>query len=186
MNIIKPCEGNVYDNLYAKPASIDDWTPHSMQVLYSVNSFIYCGQYNSETRIWNTLPSDEKMREFKDKEVEYWFYQPGTMELFEKSEPYEKEKYGNQELSFTEREFISTIVDRISFSEENIDITRMINDSSANISSKNKSLFYSMMSSLFLNVSLNKTATLGTITAKIVNNRVNQSRGIIKKIMEKL
>lgn len=83
MKILKPtAEQVVYDNLYAKPASCDDWTPHSVVVSYSVNNVLYYGQYNSETRKWSTIPSDEHKREFLDRDVQYWFYNPGFEEIF--------------------------------------------------------------------------------------------------------
>lgn len=87
MEILKPKENTAYDNLYAKPASIDDYTPYSVVVLFSVHDVLYYGQYNSEKRTWSTLPSDEKMRIFKDSVVQFWFYEPRYQEIF-KTEPH--------------------------------------------------------------------------------------------------
>ena len=82
MNILKPSENTVYDNLYAKPALIDDWSPSSVVVLFCVRGIKYYGQFNYQERTWTTLPSDEKKRTFIDNEVQYWFYCPEYKEIF--------------------------------------------------------------------------------------------------------
>jgi len=86
MNIFKPNEPSVYDNLYCKPAQLGVPTNYrfSMSVLFSVNRVLYYGQYDFTEGLWSTIPGDEKAREFEDREVEYWFYPPGTLELFRK------------------------------------------------------------------------------------------------------
>lgn len=86
MNVVKPHEIPVYDNLYSKPTQQGVPTNHrfSMPVIYSVGGILYYGQYDFTEGLWDTLPGDEKSREFTDREVEFWFYPPGTLELFRK------------------------------------------------------------------------------------------------------
>lgn len=86
MDIVKPNEIMVYDNLYSKPPQQGVPTNHrfSMPVVYSVRGILYYGQYDFTEGLWDTLPGDEKSRQFTDREVEFWFYPPGTLDLFRK------------------------------------------------------------------------------------------------------
>jgi len=87
MQVFKPSEIAVYDNLYCKPTQINSppcRSSHSMAVIFSADGMLCFGQYNFGEGEWGTLPTDEKQRKFKDREVEYWFYSPGTLQLFKK------------------------------------------------------------------------------------------------------
>lgn len=86
MNVFKAAEIPVYDNLYCKPSQMG--VPlnarFSMVVLFAVDDVIYYGQYDFTTGLWGTLPGDENKRSFEDRVVQYWFYAPGSIDLFQK------------------------------------------------------------------------------------------------------
>ena len=90
--MIKPSEIAIYDNLYAKPSLGGEHQRFSMAVLFKVkDSWIYSGQYCYQTNTWDILPSvciEEKKTTgrgtFIDRDVEYWFYPPESIELFKK------------------------------------------------------------------------------------------------------
>lgn len=86
MNILKPSEINIYDNLYAKPTQLGPPLNYrfSMGVCFAVNNVIYDGQYDFEEGTWTTSPGDEKKRKFKDRAVQFWFYPPGTLDMFKR------------------------------------------------------------------------------------------------------
>lgn len=84
MNVAKPSDIMVYDNLYAKPPLLGPHQEFSMVVLFSSKETIYYGQYEYETGLWTTIPGDDKKRQFKDRDVEYWFYPPYSLDLFKK------------------------------------------------------------------------------------------------------
>lgn len=84
MVIFKPDSIGVFDNLYSKPTQNGAGSPYSMSVLFSVSEIIYFGQYTFTTGMWETTPGDERKREFKDREVQYWFYAPYSLGLFKK------------------------------------------------------------------------------------------------------
>ena len=84
--MVKPSRITIYDNLYAKPAQagIGGNQRWSVQVLFSVRDIIHTGSYDFVECRWRTLPSDEKAREFLDREVQYWFHHPDTIEMFKR------------------------------------------------------------------------------------------------------
>jgi hypothetical protein len=86
MNIIKPTEPLIFDNLYFKPSQLGlpSNHKHSVRVLFSVSGIIYDGQYDFVEGYWTTMPGDEWKRTFIDNLVEFWFYPPGTIDLFKK------------------------------------------------------------------------------------------------------
>ena len=67
---------HVYDNFIAKPPPIDGRGRFSVAVIFKSGSGYHWGQYNYEETEWSTIPSDEKMRKFYDKEVFFWCYSP--------------------------------------------------------------------------------------------------------------
>jgi len=86
LNVIKAETINVYDNLYAKPTQMGPPlnARHSVVVVFAVSEVLYFGQYDFTEGVWSTLPSDEKMRKFRDRVVQYWFYPPNTIEMFKR------------------------------------------------------------------------------------------------------
>ena len=82
MNIAKPSEIQVYDNLYAKPSPLGQHQHCSLVVLFSVEGSIHYGQFDFLENLWTTIPGDKKKRQFKDRHVEYWFYPPRSISLF--------------------------------------------------------------------------------------------------------
>jgi hypothetical protein len=76
---------SVYDNLYAKPPQIGSDQRYSMSVIFIVDGMMYLGQYGNEDEMWNTLPTDEKMRTFYDYEVNGWFHLPFAKQLLERT-----------------------------------------------------------------------------------------------------
>ena len=87
LNIFKPSEIAVYDNLYCKPTQINCPTVRvafSMSVIFLSGNGWQFGQYNFGEGTWETLPTDEKRRSFKDRDVECWFYPPGTVDAFKR------------------------------------------------------------------------------------------------------
>ena len=86
MKIFRPDESTIYDNLYSKPAQLGLPTNYrfSMSVLFFVDDCLYYGQYNFTTGTWTTLPGDDKCRQFKDREVQYWLYPPEALDLFKR------------------------------------------------------------------------------------------------------
>jgi len=86
MNVIKLKEQDVFDNLYFKPSQNGSLSnlKHSMTVLFSVCDVIYYGQYDFTSGEWTTIPGDDKQRIFLDREVQYWFYPPKSIEVFRK------------------------------------------------------------------------------------------------------
>lgn len=83
----------VYDNLYAKPSPLGQHQHCSVVVLFSVEGSIHYGQFNFLDNLWTTIPADSKMRQFKDRHVEYWFYPPRSMNIFKE---YAKDVYSKR------------------------------------------------------------------------------------------
>ena len=86
MEILKPNKITVYDNLYAKPAHIDDYSDSSIAVLFSADGTKHYGQFSYTDRVWTTVPGDEHKRVFSDQYVDYWFYCPDFEDLFNKTD----------------------------------------------------------------------------------------------------
>ena len=82
MNILKPISTPVYDNLYAKPTHNGHQQRFSVCVIFSVDRILYYGQYDYTEGLWDTMPGDEKKRQFKDRVVECWFYPPAVLDSF--------------------------------------------------------------------------------------------------------
>jgi hypothetical protein len=90
--MVKPSDITIYDNLYAKPPLSGEGQRFSIAVLFKVkDNWIYSGQYCWETNKWDVLPSvsQEEQKEtgrgtFTDREVEYWFHHPESIDLFKK------------------------------------------------------------------------------------------------------
>ena len=74
----------VYNNLYAKPALGGQHQKYSMTVVFSVDDVLYYGQFCYESQTWDTIPGDEKIRQFIDRDVQYWFYPPFSKDIFER------------------------------------------------------------------------------------------------------
>jgi hypothetical protein len=55
-----------------------------MSVLFSVDELLYYGTYDFMNGVWSTLPGDDKCRQFKDREVQYWLYPPEALDLFKR------------------------------------------------------------------------------------------------------
>jgi len=102
MNILKPSEISVFDNRYVKPSQSGlplNWK-YSVSVIFCVSGTCYSGQYNFETGHWHSLPGGEKMHDFIDNDVEYWFFQPGTKELFDNfAQGIKNKEFNKNELS---------------------------------------------------------------------------------------
>lgn len=90
--MVRPSEITIYDNLYAKPPLSGESQQFSIAVLFKVkDSWIHSGQYCWKTNMWDVLPSvplEEKrgsgIGTFTDREVEYWFHHPESIDLFKK------------------------------------------------------------------------------------------------------